>query len=138
MTSGRWFSRRSRTTSQSEPTAPAFSSYAAEHQPIHARRAPTAPAHIVHGSRVTTRVQPVEPPLAPGRGGRAQGDDLGVAGGVAVALADVAAGADHLTGGARTTAPIGTSPVARPARASARAARIGLPAAQRLAGQGGS
>src|SRR5690606_407845 len=56
-TSGRWCSRRSRTTSQREPTAPALSSYAPK-----TRRATrdwtSAPAHMVHGSRVTTRVWP--------------------------------------------------------------------------------
>ena len=57
-TSGRWLSRRSRTTSQSEPTAPSLSSYAPKTR--RSTRASTrAPAHIVHGSRVTTRVQPV-------------------------------------------------------------------------------
>ena len=40
-----------------------------------------------------------EPPLAAGSGGRAEGDDLGVAGGVGVGLADVAAAGDHSAGG---------------------------------------
>ena len=55
-TSTRWFSRRSRTTSHCDPHAPAFGS----HAPSTSRgtRARTvAPAHIRHGSRVTTRVQ---------------------------------------------------------------------------------
>ncbi len=56
-TSGRWFRRRSRTTSQRLPTAPALSSYAPN--TTRATRASTAaPAHIVHGSSVTTSVQP--------------------------------------------------------------------------------
>lgn len=57
MTSGRWLSRRSRTTSHREPTAPAFSSYAPKTRRS-TRESTTAPAHMVHGSRVTTSVQP--------------------------------------------------------------------------------
>ena len=52
----------------------------------------------MHGSSVTTRVQPVSR-HAPQRDGRgAERDDLGVTGGVVLGLADVAAGADHVTG----------------------------------------
>ena len=54
-TSTRWFSRGSRTTSKSEATAPALGSYAPKTS--RATRASTsAPAHMVHGSSVTTRV----------------------------------------------------------------------------------
>ena len=56
-TSGRWLRRRSRTTSHSDPTAPVRGSQAPN--TIRSTRASTAaPAHIVHGSRVTASVQP--------------------------------------------------------------------------------
>ena len=56
-TSGRCVSRRSRTTSHSEPTAPVFGSHAPK--TTRATRAITsAPAHIVHGSTVTASVVP--------------------------------------------------------------------------------
>src|SRR3954453_4853191 len=58
ITSGRWLSRRSRTTSHNDPTAPAFGS-AAPYTTRSSRASTIAPAHIVHGSSVTTSVQPV-------------------------------------------------------------------------------
>ena len=124
-TSGRWLSRRSRTTSHSEPTAPALGSKA-PNTSRSTRESTTAPAHIVHGSRVTTRVQPVEPPR---RRGRAAASRSATTSACAVGswsrLAPVAPGADH--GARRVDAPpprSGTSDVASAARASARASRI--------------
>src|SRR6478735_9396177 len=83
MTSGRWLRRRSRTTSQRLPTAPAFSSYA-PNTSLATRASTIAPAHIVQGSRVTSGVP--------------QRDDLGVTGRVVVSFADVASVADDLAG----------------------------------------
>lgn len=57
-TSGRWLSRRSRTTSHRDPTAPALLSYAPKTRRS-TRDSTIAPAHIVHGSRVTTSVHAV-------------------------------------------------------------------------------
>ena len=69
---GRWLSRRSRTMSHSDPTAPAFGSHAPNTS--RATRASTsAPAHIVHGSSVTASVQPAAattPAAAPARAAR--------------------------------------------------------------------
>ena len=56
-TSGRCVSRRSRTTSHSEPTAPVFGSHAPNTNRA-TRAITTAPAHIVHGSTVTASVAP--------------------------------------------------------------------------------
>ncbi len=56
-TCGRWLSRRSRTTSHNEPTAPVLGSHAPNTK--RATRASTsAPAHMVHGSTVTASVAP--------------------------------------------------------------------------------
>lgn len=58
MSSTRWFRRGSRTRSYSDPAAPAFGSAApTTRRAIRART--IAPAHMVHGSRVTASVQPV-------------------------------------------------------------------------------
>src|SRR6185437_17149325 len=54
-TSGRWFCRRSRSTSHSDPTAPVRGSHA-PNTTLATRASPIAPAHIVHGSTVTARV----------------------------------------------------------------------------------
>jgi hypothetical protein len=51
-------SLRSRTTSHSEPTAPVLGSHAPKTNRA-TRAATRAPAHIVHGSTVTAKVQPV-------------------------------------------------------------------------------
>ena len=56
-TSTRWLRRGSRTTSNSDATAPALGSYA-PNTSRSTRASTSAPAHIVQGSRVTTRVWP--------------------------------------------------------------------------------
>ena len=56
ITSGRWVSLRSRTTSRSDPSGPGFRFPRAEHGPVD-RDSVIAPAHIVHGSTVTTGVR---------------------------------------------------------------------------------
>ena len=90
-TSGRWLSRRSRTTSHSDPTAPVFGSQA-PNTTVETRASTSAPAHIVHGSRVTTSVQPSSRHVPEHGGGPAQRDDLGVRGRVAGQLPLVAPG----------------------------------------------
>ena len=66
----------------------------AEHHPARPGRRRRAPAHIGHGSRVTTRVAPSSRQRASLGGGGPQGEHLGVGGGVVVALPPVA-GAGH-------------------------------------------
>src|SRR6478735_9563837 len=121
MTSGRWLRRRSRTTSQRLPTAPAFSSYA-PNTSLATRASTIAPAHIVQGSSVTTSVQP-----------SSRHDPR-----VAAACRSATTSAWPVGSWSRsrtlrpwpmtsplvsmTTAPMGTSPVERADRASARAA----------------
>ena len=56
-TSGRWFSRRSRTTSQRVPTAPISSFHAPKTSRL-TRESTAAPAHMVQGSKVATSVHP--------------------------------------------------------------------------------
>ena len=78
-TSGRWLSRRSRTTSHSDPTAPAFGVVGAEHQPVHAGQHDGAGAHRarLEGDDQGAAVQPpaaagARPPRAGPRPRRAR------------------------------------------------------------------
>ena len=90
-TSGRWVSRRSRTTSHSDPTAPVLGSQAPKtRRPT--RAGTRRPRTSCTGSRVTASVAPSRRQPSPWtRGGGAQREDLGVRGGVAERFAGVAA-----------------------------------------------
>ena len=93
------------------PAAPAFGSAAPNTTPS-SRAAHAAPAHIGHGSSVTTSTHSSSRQL-PERGrGVAEREDLGVSGRVAGELALVVTTSNDLAGRRRaaTTAPIGTSP----------------------------
>lgn len=122
-TSGRWFSRLSRTTSHKDPTAPALSSYAPKTRRS-TRESTTAPAHMVHGSRVTTSVQPESrhSPVTSAAARKATTSAWPV--GSPSASRTLWPRAMTSPSGPSTTAPIGTSPVVSAARASSRAARI--------------
>ena len=95
VTSSSWLSRGSVQRLYSVPQAPARGSLA----PKTTRRtlaATRAPAHMGHGSRVTTSVTLGEPPAAHGGGGVAQGQDLGVRRRVGGTLTLVVPGGDDV------------------------------------------
>src|SRR6478752_6698705 len=120
-TSGRWLSRRSRTTSHRLPTAPAFSSQAPK--TIRSTRLSTAaPAHIVHGSRVTTRVCPSRRHSPRARAASRSATTSACPVGSCSASRTLRPRPTVVPSGPTTTAPMGTSPVASADRASSRAA----------------
>src|SRR5271156_3980441 len=90
-TAGRWLSRRSRTTSHSDPTAPVLGSQAPNTS--RSMRASTrAPAHMVHGSTVTASVAPSSrhpSPSTPAAARRPHCQALGMRGGTARGLSGV-------------------------------------------------
>src|SRR5215471_11663539 len=123
-TSARWLSLRSRRTSHNEPAAPAFGS-AAPYTTRSIRAATTAPAHMVHGSSVTTRVQPSRRQDPSARAAARMATISACAVGSASDSRWLCARAIGAPAGSRMTAPTGTSPRGEPdPAASASAARI--------------
>ena len=133
-TSTQWLSRRSRRMSNTEPAAPAFSSQAPKTtRGIRART--IAPAHMAHGSSVTTRVQSASRQPSPGSPSRARSCCSRAAASRMATISACAVGSPSASRSLRpepstppsgpiTTAPIGTSSVASARRASARARPI--------------
>src|SRR5699024_1151438 len=116
-TSGRWLSLRSRTTSHNDPTAPVRGSHAPN--TTFATRANTsAPAHIVHGSTVTARVQPVSRQPSPySRAAARSASTSACAVGSPNSSRALRAADNTEPSGANTTAPIGRSAPPPPDRA---------------------
>ena len=122
-TSARTGSRRSRSTSYTDPAAPAFSSHAPNTtRPTRACR--IAPAHIRHGSRVTVSVHPsrFHDPTDAAACRRATTSAWAV--GSAVASRRLRPSPIAAPPASTTTAPTGISPASAARAASARARRI--------------
>src|SRR5271163_143667 len=108
-TAGRWLSRRSRTTSHSDPTAPVLGSRA-PHTSRSMRASTRAPAHMIHGSTVTASVAPSSrhpSPSTPAAARIARTSACAV--GSPKASRAFTARASSVPSAPLTTAPIGTS-----------------------------
>src|SRR5699024_1070647 len=136
-TSGRWTRRRSRTTSHRDPQAPVRGSQAPKTR-WPTRAATAAPAHMVHGSSVTTSVQSSSRQPSPRELAAARSASTSAwANGPPSASRRLVAAASSRPSGLRTRAPTRTSPAGVRA-ATSRAPRTSASAAARTALTGAS
>ncbi len=109
VSSTRWFRRGSRTRSPSEPANPAFGS-SAPNTTRSTRASTIAPAHIAHGSSVTTSVHPSSRHDPVRRAASRNASISACAVGSPSRSLALPAAASHDRRHAATTAPTGTSP----------------------------